>query len=663
MNDQIFLTAIYAVFAGLAWYCTTVYEMLKDLSIEQWICFVFIAPATILSIGYFGLPGLLVGLLGVGLVYGAFHLLDTGNQSSGNEQHLRGGQLQDATDHKMLARKKAEIEKQTGRIATTIGGVPITQKDETLNMLFSGSPGSGKTQAFHEVIESVLKRGERAIIFDESGDFVAKHTRGRDLLFNPFDARSIGWSIMNEVKSVENCANLANAMIPEGTNSTENQWNSYARGIIQAVLEAMFKARTRKNSTLFEWVMIKKVSDLKQLCQGTPAQRAFEEGNERMVSSILTIMANSIAPWRDVPDGDFSIRDFVENESKYKGQLLFLASDSNRLKAIAPVYLAMLNLAVVSVNSLQANDNRRLWFFLDELPALGAMNELDALLNRARKRGAAAVIGLQSLKYFDKLFGRDSTPLLLSGIGTSLILRTNDEVSAKDLASQLGKQDVLRAVVSESEGYSGSGTSQNISTNFQTKEGAELVTSTELTRLPSRVGYLKRAGEGRAVLLVHIPICHKKNSFEPFIERETQEQIRAKKHKDFDDKYEANELEMRTKEEALAKAEELERSKAKDIIAKLEPEVQIPYVDQSFGITAAVATVIANSLDQSLADLMAVNDSTLRQPIVIGATVHPSQDYDHHHALSSDNDLEHNVNQNENDGQGSSFYGSPDEDK
>ncbi len=664
MTETNLLILIYGVFVACAWYASTQYEPLKALKGAKWTCFVFVMPATIEAVLYWGVGGLLVGLVGVGVVY-AFVSLTASQNGAGNEQHIRGGQLQDATDHKMLARKKEQMEKQTGRTVTTIGGVPLTQKDETLNMLFSGSPGSGKTQAFHEVIESVLERQERAIIFDESGDFVAKHWRDGDLLFNPFDRRSCGWSIMNEVKSIENCANLANAMIPDGTNSTENQWNSYARGIIQAVLEAMFKAGTKKNSTLFDWVMIRKVSDLKQLCQGTPAQRAFEEGNERMVSSILTIMANSIAPWKDVPDGDFSIRDYIENEHKYKGKLLFLVSDSNRLKAIAPVYLAMLNLAIVAVNALPASDSRRVWFFMDELPALGALNELDALLNRARKRGAAAVIGLQSLKYLDKLHGREATPLLLSGIGTTLVLRTNDETSAKDLAAQLGKQDILRAVMSESSGASATGASSNKSTNYQHKEGAELVTSTEITQLPSRLGYLKRAGEGRNILLVEIPICFKENSFNAFVALPTREEedeawekmkeLEAIEIEKEDAELERKEAEEKLKEQLKQKAAEQENQKEVEAVPELGKGLE-----KGLGVAAAVATLGNEMLEQSLADLMAVNDSLLRQPAVIVPRQEIHHEHEHDHGFYNDLDITH---QSENDGQGSTFSGNPDSDR
>ncbi|NOT16011.1 MAG: type IV secretion system DNA-binding domain-containing protein [Methylotenera sp.] len=52
------------------------------------------------------------------------------------------------------------------------------------------------------------------LIFEESGDF---------LIFNQFDAHTIRWSIINEVGSIEDCANLANAMIPNGDTPTEKQ--------------------------------------------------------------------------------------------------------------------------------------------------------------------------------------------------------------------------------------------------------------------------------------------------------------------------------------------------------------------------------------------------------------------------------------------------------
>ncbi|NOT16012.1 MAG: type IV secretion system DNA-binding domain-containing protein [Methylotenera sp.] len=643
MNDQYLLVIIYGVFVALAWYVTTQYESLKDMPTARWVSFVFVLPATIESVLYFGVPGVLVGLIGLAAVYGGISLITP--SSSSNEQHIRGGMLQDARDHKLLAKKKAQIDNKTGRSSTTIGGVPITKKDETLNMLFCGSPGSGKTQAFHEVIHAVLKRKERAIVFDESGDFVAKHATDRDLIFNPFDARTIGWSIMNEVRSIEDCANLANAMIPDGENSTEKQWNSYARGIIQAVLQKMYKAGDLKNRSLYDWVMIKKVSELKALCEGTPAQRAFEEGNERMVSSILTIMANSIAPWEYVPDGKFSIRDFVESEENYNGKLLFLASDAVRLKAVSPVYCAMFNLAVVAVNSLSASDERRVWFFLDELPALGALNELDALLNRARKRGAAAVVGLQSLKYLDKLFGRESTPLLLSGIGTTLVLRTNDESSAKDLAAQLGKQDVLRAVVSESSGSSGSGASQNKSTNYQTKEGAELVTSTELTRLASRVGYLKRSGEGRSILLVNIPISYKQGNFPAFIPKPNSEQFLQQKIDEVsqvenDIEVQKNQIEVNTKTEEKDFEKQVQLEKA--ITPRLD-NVPTPTI-----------------LEQSLQDILALNTVVQIQPIITGQTVHPESNASHHDHDYDDQSLNMYEPYSENDGNGSTFTGNPD---
>lgn len=651
MTEQYLLLTIYFVFVGLAWYTTSQVEALDDMPQARWLSFVFVLPATLVAIGEWGVPGALVGLAGVALIYGGLSLLISGNTQGGTEQHLRGGVLQDARDQKMIARKIAKlIAENNGRQPTTIGGVPITKKDETLNMLFSGSPGSGKTQAFHEVILSVLKRRERAIIFDESGDFVSKHLTAADLLFDPHDLRTIGWSIMNEIRTIEDCANIAFAMIPDGTNSTENQWNSYARGIIQAVLEAMFKAKNFKNKTLFEIVMIKKVSDLKELCQGTAAQRAFEEGNERMVSSILTIMANSIAPWRDVPDGEFSIRDYVQNEEKYKGKCLFLSSDAGRLKAIAPVYLAMLNLAVVAVNSLPADDNRRLWFFLDELPALGSLNELDALLNRARKRGAAAVIGLQSLKYLDKLFGRDSTPLLLSGIGTSLILRTNDEVSAKELAAQLGKQDVLRAVVSESSGTSGTGSSENKSTNYQTKEGAELVTATELTRLPSRVGYLKRAGEARAILLVEIQICKKEGTAPSFIPRKTEDEI-----SDEQDRAQALEEETwrieREKGEALEREKEQLAEQQKINLKELGKEHKL---EIGVGVAAAASQMLTPDFERSIADILAFEEQQ-QKPIVIGQTVHPEHHKEVTHEIIIEREIDHQSSIDQNDSLGETY--------
>jgi hypothetical protein len=90
---------------------------------------------------------------------------------------------------------------------------------------------------------------------------------------------------------------------------------------------------------------------------------------------------------------------------------------------------------------------------------------------------------------------------------------------------------------------------------------------------------------------------------------------------------------------------------------------QLKNLEKGLGIAAAAAVLSADVLDQSLADLMAVNDSLLRQPAVVMPRTDLNHDHDHDHGFYNDLDQQRDRNESENDGQGSTFSGSPDDDR
>lgn len=77
-----------------------------------------------------------------------------------------------------------------------LGAVPLVKDSETKHMLICGTTGSGKTNALRQLMKQIQKRGDRAIVVDTTGDFVGKFFREeKDILFNPYDARSERWHL------------------------------------------------------------------------------------------------------------------------------------------------------------------------------------------------------------------------------------------------------------------------------------------------------------------------------------------------------------------------------------------------------------------------------------------------------------------------------------
>ena len=60
-----------------------------------------------------------------------------------------------------------------GRDALRIGPVPVPRRIETRHFAFLGTTGSGKTTALRQMLDGIERRGEAALVYDTSGEFIA----------------------------------------------------------------------------------------------------------------------------------------------------------------------------------------------------------------------------------------------------------------------------------------------------------------------------------------------------------------------------------------------------------------------------------------------------------------------------------------------------------
>ena len=67
---------------------------------------------------------------------------------------------------------------------------------ECRHFAFLGTTGAGKTTVLRQMLDMVEARGEPALVYDTSGEFIAHYYRPErgDIILNPFDARSAYWS-------------------------------------------------------------------------------------------------------------------------------------------------------------------------------------------------------------------------------------------------------------------------------------------------------------------------------------------------------------------------------------------------------------------------------------------------------------------------------------
>ena len=134
-----------------------------------------------------------------------------------------GGPAPDKTKYGETLRGTQVSDKKSRRFKSSadqiqIGGIPIDRDVEPQHFIQVGAPGTGKTVVIEGGLDVVRARGQRAIIYDPTGEFVSHFYRpDKDVILSPIDKRSAPWSPWAEGTDAYSLLNLATAGGCQGT--------------------------------------------------------------------------------------------------------------------------------------------------------------------------------------------------------------------------------------------------------------------------------------------------------------------------------------------------------------------------------------------------------------------------------------------------------------
>ncbi len=398
----------------------------------------------------------------------------------------------------------------------TLAGVALTTEDETMHVAAIGATGSGKSTALRALMACASRRGDRQVVADPEGSSLSVFYQPGDIILNPYDARCANWDLLSEIEQDSDFAMLSASLLPHLGHSDHDQWISYAQQFLASAMESWVDNAMGSSSDFVIALNQANRAQLKALCDGTPASRYFEEGGERMLASILGTITPAVASLRSfgLQSGpEFSIRRWVrEGEGS-----LWMPYAANQVAALRGLTSCWMNLAIVETLSLAPSTERRIWFHVDELDALGRIEGLKDAQARLRKFGGRVAIGFQSFAQVKQIYG-EGAHTIIENCGNLLILRCglSQGGGTAELASDLiGNREVKRDDVSRSR-TRGRVTSRSTST--QTKRAVEEVAlASEIMQLANREGFVKRASapEWRRVRFAYIQYPLRTAAFEP----------------------------------------------------------------------------------------------------------------------------------------------------
>lgn len=432
----------------------------------------------------------------IGLCFVCYVLGYQGKQQS--EDEITGGrQLSDNPEAIAMLMRKDGVASDI-----KIGNLPILLNSEIQNFCLHGTVGSGKSEVIRQLLNYVRVRGDMAIIYDRSCEFVKSYyDPAIDKILNPLDSRCAAWDLWKECLTLPDFDNISNTLIPMGTRE-DPFWQGSGRTIFAEGAYRMREDQHRSYEKLVDTMLSIRMDKLRAYLKSTPAANLVEEKIEKTAISIRAVLTNYVKAIRylqgiETNGEPFTIRDWMRGvrEDRPNGWL-FISSNADTHASLKPVISMWLSIAVRGLLAMGEKRSRRVWFFADELPTLHKLPDLVEILPEARKFGGCYVFGIQSYAQLEDIYGVKPAATLFDVLNTRVFFRSPSKGIAEFAAGEIGEKELRRA--SEHYSYGADPVRDGISTGKEQKREA-IVSYSDIQTLPDLSCYVTLPGPYPAV--------------------------------------------------------------------------------------------------------------------------------------------------------------------
>jgi type IV secretory pathway TraG/TraD family ATPase VirD4 len=315
---------------------------------------------------------------------------------------------------------------------------------------------------------------------------------------NPFEPCSLKWDPFAEIHNAYDIEQLAGSLIPDTQDRGAGEWRAYARTFLGAVLRSCRTSNPGDCAELWRLMSEASPEELRPVVAGTPAQPFLDSENARMFSSIRSVAVSALAALEHVARqraAPFSVCRWIRDASAGS---LFIPYRAGQIQALKSMIATWMRLAIFEAMHGEEGADQHLWFVIDELDALGAIDGLKDALARLRKFGGRCCIAFQAIAQVSNTYAGDAHAVVENCTNT-LILRcsASEHGGTSQFASRLiGEREVSRRQISRGSDREGlfarRGARRSKNTSEQRVTEAAVMPS-EIEGLPDFSGYLKMA--------------------------------------------------------------------------------------------------------------------------------------------------------------------------
>lgn len=403
--------------------------------------------------------------------------------------------------------------------------IPLPLRSENQGLLFHGSIGTGKSQAIMALLDQIRASGDAAIIYDKECTLKPYYfQKGIDVELNPVSELCENWDLWEECKNPLEIGSASQYLIPKSLQGSDPFWVDSARTILSSMAWKMADWDEKDCVMLLQLLLTTSLDDMRGLLVGTESENLVSKEIEKTAISIKSVMATYTKSLRFMEGlsksgkKKFSIRNWVHEATKEENNnpgWLFITSRSQYHKEIKPLISLWLGLAMQSIQTLQKNENRRIWLVMDELASLHRLEMLSDTMADIRKFGGCVAIGVQSLSQIQYLYGNHEGDAINDLLNTKAFFRSPSSKVAKLASDDLGEQ-VIEAI-KESQSY-GPNSIRDGNTVGSQREVRKTIEPSDIMTLEDLTCYLKIVGD-HPIAKIHSEYKSRNQIIDPLKER------------------------------------------------------------------------------------------------------------------------------------------------
>ena len=356
----------------------------------------------------------------------------------------------------------------------------LDEKALSKHLLLLGGIGSGKTNIFRFILESLLRKqepGDIIFVFDTKKDFY-------EAFYQPWNPDHIlignaeqfadvtrSWNVFGEIEGIpgdfrridEFTAKEIGKQFFAGRGSENQPFFELSSADLVSKVMIDFERRARdtgdrselNNRALVKWLKKAKFGDYMDLLGRHPdfvsAQLYFgdpDAGSKQkltpqalgvfgyinsMVSDLLTGIFEDPAP-----GGEFSMRKLVRDRASGK-TVVFIEYDLSVGEVLGPMYRLLIDLALKEALGQNGEKRGNVVFLIDEFKLLPNLMHIADALNFGRSLGVKVIAGLQCIDQIYAAYGEEQGRSILSGFMNCFCLQTPDSNTRRYAMERFGE--------------------------------------------------------------------------------------------------------------------------------------------------------------------------------------------------------------------------------